>query len=110
MTAAAVAESTHDDHVIDAHEEHGLTFKNAVNIAVFLAVVTGIEVLTYFWDFGDFAVPVLIILMIVKFAVVVAYFMHLRFENWLFTALFVGGLVLAVAVYLAALTASDFWS
>jgi len=109
MTDAAVAESTHDDHD-NSHDDHGLTFKNAINIAIFLAIVTGIEVLTYFWDFGDFAVPLLIILMIVKFAVVVAYFMHLRFDNWLFTALFVGGLVLAVAVYIAALTAFEFWS
>jgi cytochrome c oxidase subunit 4 len=104
---AGIHEGDHDDH---DHEDHGLTFQNAIKIAIFLALVTLVEVLTYFWDFGDVAVPLLIVLMVIKFGVVVAYFMHLRFENVLFTALFVAGLVLAVAVYLAMLTAFEFWS
>lgn len=111
-TESAVADhadetSSHDGH--DEHE-HGLTFRNAINIAIFLAIVTFVEVLTYFYDFGDVAVPLLIVLMIVKFGTVVAYFMHLRFDNWMFTALFVGGLVLAVAVYIATLTAFEYFA
>ena len=110
MTDAAVAESTADDHGHDDHDEHGLTFRNAINIAIFLAIVTFIEVLTYFWDFGDFAIPLLLVLMVIKFAVVVAYFMHLRFDNWLFTALFVTGVILALAVYLVTLTAFEYFA
>ena len=101
------AETGHDGH--DDHDDHGLTFRNAINIAIFLAIVTFVEVLTYFWDFGVVAEPLLIVLMIIKFAVVVAYFMHLRFDNWLFTALFVAGIILAVAVYIATLTAMNYW-
>lgn len=108
-TAVGDAGLAHDEHHED-HEEHGLTFKNAINIAIILAVMTFIEVMTYFYDFGAVAVPLLLVLMVLKFGVVVAYFMHLRFDNWLFTALFVGGLVLAVCVYVAALSAFEFWA
>lgn len=107
MSDAALAEPTHDEH---DDGDHGLTFKNAINIAIFLAIVTFVEVLTYFWDFGAVAVPLLLVLMVVKFAVVVAYFMHLRFDNWLFTALFVTGVVLALAVYLITLATFEYWS
>jgi len=34
-----------------------------------------------------------------KFGVVVAYFMHLRFDSPIFRRLFIGGLTLAVVVY-----------
>ena len=56
-----------------------------------------------------FTVPALLILMVVKFAIVVAYFMHLKFDDSLFTKLFVTGLVLALLVYGAFLTTLVFW-
>ena len=49
-------------------------------------------------------------MMIVKFAIVVSYFMHLKYDNPLFRRVFVGGLVLAVIVYLIAMTTFGFWS
>jgi cytochrome c oxidase subunit 4 len=73
-------------------------------------VLTLLEVSTYFWDFGDLAIPLLLFLMTMKFAIVVAYFMHLRFDNRLFSYLFVGGLSLAVTVYLVLLTTFRFWA
>ena len=47
--------------------------------------------------------------MIVKFAVVCGYFMHLRYDNPLFRRVFVFGLILAVVVYLIVLTSMQFW-
>ena len=38
-------------------------------------------------------------MMIAKFAIVVGYFMHLKYDNPLFKRVFVSGLVLAIAVY-----------
>jgi cytochrome c oxidase subunit 4 len=55
-------------------------------------------------------VAVLFPLMIIKFGVVVAYFMHLRYDNPLFRRVFVFGLILAVVVYLIAMTTLQFWS
>jgi cytochrome c oxidase subunit IV len=47
--------------------------------------------------------------MIVKFAVVAGYFMHLKFDSPLFTRMFVAGLTFAVVVYSIMLTVFRFW-
>ena len=54
--------------------------------------------------------PVLLVMMVVKFAMVAGWFMHLKFDSNLFTRLFVSGLVLAVFVYLGMLAAFEFFS
>ena len=71
--------------------------------AVFLAALTVIEIMTYaFPDFPVWAdnlvVPVLMILMAIKFFTVVYIFMHLRFDKPILSWIFYAGLVLAVAV------------
>ena len=80
-----------------------------VQIAVILAVITAAEVSTYYIDFGDFMLPSLMVMMVVKFAMVVMFFMHLRFDHKLFSWVFVSGLVLAVLVYIAMLTTFEYW-
>ena len=106
-------EEVHDDHDDDHDDhDHGLSDFGYIKVALLLAVLTAAEVLIYFFDeqVGPLEVPMLLILMVVKFEIVVAYFMHLRFDNKLFTWLFVGGLVLAVAVYAAMGTSMVFWT
>lgn len=83
-----------------------------VKIALVLAVITAIEVSTYFSsvvDWGDALIPSLLIMMFVKFYLVGMWFMHLKFDSPLFLKLFVGGLILAFGVYVATLTAFEFW-
>ena len=53
--------------------------------------------------------PSLIFMMVVKFYLVVTWFMHLRFDSKLFGRMFTAGLVLAVGVYLVTLTVFEFW-
>ena len=60
-------------------------------------------------DVGPLFLPALLILMAVKFFTVVSYFMHLKFDNKLFSLLFYTGLVLAVVVYCAALATFHFF-
>jgi hypothetical protein len=48
-------------------------------------------------------------MMVAKFAIVAGYFMHLKFDSPMFTKFFVAGLVLAVAVYMATLTAFQYF-
>jgi len=95
-------------HADDAAELH---FKDSqyVIVAIILAILTAIEVSTYFVDFGPLTIPVLIVLMVIKFFTVVAYFMHLKFDHKLFGYLFYAGLFLAVAVYSGALATFKFW-
>lgn len=101
-TDTAPAESTHDGH--DEHAEHW-TDLQYVKLFVLLVVVTAVEVaLSYMVDdLGAAFLPLLIGLMLLKFFAVVLFFMHLKFDNRLFSLMFYMGLVLAVGVYLVAL-------
>ena len=88
---------THDDH--DAHHPSDWEY---IKIAVILAVLTAIEVGMYFLE-GRASNAILYIgltvLMVVKFFMVVAYFMHLKYDTPWFRRIFVAGLVLAIGVY-----------
>jgi cytochrome c oxidase subunit 4 len=64
------------------------------------ASITALEVgISYIKGLGDAANPLLLILAAIKFAMVVAFFMHLRFDNRVLRRIFVTGFVLAVIVY-----------
>ena len=73
-----------------------------VAIAGILAVITAIEVWIVYQDYlNDVMIPLLILLSIGKFALVVMYFMHLKFDSKLFSILLVGGLLLTIGVLTA---------
>ena len=80
-----------------------------IRIAVILAAITGLEVSTYYVDFGVLFLPALLIMMVIKFVMVVSYFMHLKFDNKIFSFLFYAGLVLAIGVYAAFLATFKFF-
>ncbi len=65
-------------------------------IGIILAVLTALEVAVYYMHIGALEIPVLLGLSIAKFALVVMFFMHLKFDSKIFTGVFVAGLVLAV--------------
>ncbi len=78
---------------------HHPTPRDYVRIAVILAVLTALEVSTYFFEFGPLGIPVLVVLMIIKFLMVAGFFMHLRFDVPLYTRLLYTGLFLALVLY-----------
>ncbi|MBI4497009.1 MAG: cytochrome C oxidase subunit IV family protein [Chloroflexi bacterium] len=83
------------------HEAHPGPGKYAM-IAVVLAIVTAIEVGVYYIEaIRNLLVPILLVLSAGKFVLVVMYYMHLKFDHRLFTALFVGGLFIATSTILA---------
>ena len=86
-----------------------MTDSGYIKIALILAAITALEVSTYYVDFGPLFMPSLMIMMVVKFAMVVSYFMHLKFENRLFSFLFYTGLGLALFVYITALATFKFF-
>lgn len=92
-------------HVPGAHKPASFYIK----IALILAVLTALETSTYWIDFGSFAMPLLLVLMGIKFVMVVSYFMHLKFDNPLFSFVFYSGLGLAIGVYVAALATFEFF-
>jgi cytochrome c oxidase subunit 4 len=94
----------------NGHSTHHPSDWSYVVIFGILVVITAAEVALSYMDVGRLFLPVLLILMAIKFVTVVSYFMHLKFDNKLFSFLFYSGLGLAVAVYIAALTTSQFWT
>jgi cytochrome c oxidase subunit 4 len=93
----------------DETGEHHASDKLYVQIFIILFVVTAAEVSTYYVDYGSLHLPALMVMMVFKFAMVVMFFMHLRFDHKLFSWVFVAGLTLAVAVYIAMLTTFQYW-
>jgi cytochrome c oxidase subunit 4 len=80
-------------------------------IALILAAVTAIEVAFSYWEaVEDILAPTLIFLSIVKFVMVVGWFMHLRFDSRLFRRLFVAGIGLALFCFTAVLTTFHVWT
>ena len=90
--------------------EHGMSNAGYVRIAVILAAITGLEVATYYVDFGALFLPSLLLMMAVKFVIVVSFFMHLKFDNKLFSWVFYAGLILALTVYAIFLATFHFFS
>ena len=80
-------------------------------IALILAMVTAIEVAFSYWEaVEDILAPSLIFMSIVKFFMVVGWFMHLRFDSRLFRRLFIAGVALALFCYTAVLTTFGVWT
>ncbi len=72
-----------------------------VKLAVILAIFTLIEVATYYVNAPVLMITlVLVFLMTVKFALVVGYYMHLKFDSRLLTFVFAGGLTVALSLML----------
>ncbi|MGH8929537.1 MAG: cytochrome C oxidase subunit IV family protein [Egibacteraceae bacterium] len=73
-----------------------------VEIGVILAVLTGIEVAMYIYrePLGpSITTPALLILTVIKFMLVVLWFMHLRFDHKMFRRVFFFGVGLATIVF-----------
>lgn len=98
---AAPHDATHD-HPSD---------KKYIQIALILAVLTAAEVATFYVEeeLGALLIPILMVMMVVKFVIVAAFFMHLRFDSRLFTWVFAAGILLASAVYIGLLLSFRFF-
>ena len=110
-----VEHTEHVDHVDAGHDAHGEHAEHKpdsyyIKVALILAALTALETSTYWVDFGPFFMPALMIMMALKFFMVVSLFMHLKFDNKLFSYLFYSGLVLAVGVYVAFLATFHFFT
>ena len=90
------------------HEEHHPSPSKYVAIAVILTVITSVEVAVIYMEaLRPLWVPILLVLSTAKFVMVVGYYMHLKFDARLFTTIFTGGFLLAIAVLLALVALFD---
>lgn len=75
-----------------------------IAVAIWLAIATAAEVALYYLDMPDgLFIGLLMFFMVVKFTMVVAYFMHLKYDARIFRRLMVTGIALALSVYLIVL-------
>lgn len=94
MSASSHAASSSHHHDDDSHNVS--KFQIYVQIALLLAVITGIEIVAVYLPFAKWiVVTTLVVLSTVKFMFVIFYFMHLRWDKPFCTILFFIGLVLA---------------
>jgi cytochrome c oxidase subunit IV len=113
MTLADLRKKREEERDVHEHggalihvEKHPQPLEYAT-IGLILAIVTAIEISLYYMEgpvLGYWTVvPLLIILSTLKFVLVVLWYMHLKFDNKLFSTLFVGGFVLALSLFIVAL-------
>jgi cytochrome c oxidase subunit 4 len=76
-----------------------------VKVAIILTLVTALEFgVLYIRALTPILVPLLLVMSAGKFALVVLFFMHLRYESRVLTFLFTGPLVIAIAIVVALTT------
>jgi cytochrome c oxidase subunit 4 len=98
-TASHAPAAAHD------HSHDVSKYQIYVQIAMLLAVITGVEIIGVYLPFAKWLiVTMLVVLSTVKFMFVIFYFMHLRWDKPFCTILFFIGLVLAGGTMWALLT------
>ena len=93
-----------NDHAPNAdHVHEHPSWKQYKWVALWLTLITVFEVWIYYTSFKDtpYYVPLLLVLSATKFAIVVLFYMHLKYDHKLFKALFTGPLIIAVCTLLA---------
>jgi cytochrome c oxidase subunit IV len=90
--------------IVDAHsgQLHHPGATTYVIIAVFLVVLTAMEVTVFYVHaLRPVLVPVLIVLAAAKFALVAMFYMHLRYDGWLLTGVFIFPLMIAALLLIS---------
>ena len=86
-----------------AHGGGHATVRTYITVAVALALITAVEVATLYVPGipNGLLVASLLAMSVVKFVLVVGFFMHLKYDGSIMRALFIGPLVLSILIILA---------
>ena len=96
--------SSHAPHPAAAVHEHA-SVRTYVRVALILTLITALEVgVIYIRQLTPIIVPLLLAMSAAKFALVVMYFMHLRYDTRSLTTVFVGPLLVATGLAIALMT------
>src|SRR5215510_10868942 len=86
-----------------AHGGGHATVKTYIVVAVVLAIITAMEVATLYVPGipGALLVTSLLVMSAIKFALVVGFFMHLKYDHNIMRSFFIGPLFIAICIILA---------
>ena len=104
-------EIPNDHHAGNDHESMGVvkahpTVRTYLTVAAILTAITAVEVWIYYipsFVASRAFVPSLLVMSAVKFFIVIAFYMHLRYDHKLFRVLFTGPLIIAMTTIIALL-------
>jgi len=68
------------EHAHESHH-HVMPIKTYMQVFGALLVLTALTVAVSYWDLGKFALPVAMIVAVIKAGFVIGYFMHLKFDT-----------------------------
>jgi cytochrome c oxidase subunit IV len=89
-------------HGADEEAHAHPTERQYIRIAILLFIITMVEVIIYYIEaLEGILVPTLVVLSAIKFYFVVAFFMHLKFDDSRLRLTFIIGMVFAVATFIA---------
>lgn len=96
MSSQGRHDASHGEHAHPDAREYAL-------IASILTIVTGFEIALYFFTGVGYStlVGMLMVLMVVKFGMVVGWYMHLKFDERFYTWIFGFGLGVAIVIVLS---------
>ena len=95
---------------MSAEEHNHPNASKYFKIAIILCVLTAIEFGVFYLEFLSYGIiPILTVLSVGKFALVIMYYMHLKFDSKLFTYIFLSGLFLATLVTFALMILLDWF-
>jgi cytochrome c oxidase subunit 4 len=92
-----------EEHAMGVEHQHP-NWSTYWKVAVVLTIITAIEVWVYYipsFVASRAFVPALLAMSALKFAIVVLFYMHLRYDNRLFKVLFTGPLIVAIITLFA---------
>jgi len=98
-----MAEAYTSSHVEPAHGGGHASLKTYLQVAVVLAIITAVEVATLYVPGipKGLLVASLLVMSVVKFMLVVGFFMHLKYDGGIMRAMFIGPLILSILIILA---------
>ena len=85
---------------VEQHDSDHPSPAKYIQIAIILTLITAFEVAIYYVDFisKNAFITIFLGMSIVKFIIVAMFYMHLKFDNRLFTWLFIAGLILGTGL------------
>lgn len=87
---------------INAQDHAHPTERSYIRIAAILAAITIAEVAIYYIEALErVLVPMLIVMSVVKFVMVVSFFMHLKFDDRRLAYIFIAALIITLSVVIA---------